>query len=130
MLVLKTTSPSAVPGAPKWRPVKTVPSSRASLATAAGAAVAALSDWGMGGDGGGGTFSGKDAEARDAAMAEIAKHCTKGPDGWTTAKATGTSFAAVHYLRQYRELTVEGVNSNDLSDSDRLNGFEWAGEVN
>jgi hypothetical protein len=81
------------------------------------------------GSSGGGAFSGKDAEARDAAMAEIAKHCTKGPDGWTTAKMTGTSFAAIHYLRQYRELTVEGVNSNDLSDSDRLNGFEWAGEV-
>lgn len=84
---------------------------------------------GSGGGGGGGTFSGKDAEARDAAMAEIAKHCAKGPDGWTTAKMSGTSFAAIHYLRQYRELTVEGVNSNDLSDSDRLNGFEWAGEV-
>ena len=77
----------------------------------------------------GGGFSGKDAEARDAAMAEIGKHCVKGPDGWTTAKMTGTSLAAIHYLRQYRELTVEGVSSNDLSDADRLNGFEWAGEV-
>src|SRR5206468_12663529 len=27
------------------------------------------------------------------------------------------------------ELTVEGVREYDLTDSDRLNGFEWAGEV-
>jgi hypothetical protein len=28
-----------------------------------------------------------------------------------------------------REITVEGVREYDLSESDRLNGFEWAGEV-
>src|SRR5438132_12274585 len=33
MLVLKTTSPNVSPSAPKPRPVKTVPSSRASFAT-------------------------------------------------------------------------------------------------
>src|SRR4051794_25679499 len=38
MEVLKTTSPSVVPSCPKARPVKTVPSSRASLATLCGRA--------------------------------------------------------------------------------------------
>src|SRR5258706_8019859 len=81
------------------------------------------------GSSGGSSVSGKEREAQDAAMAEIAKHCTKGADGWTTAKTTGTSLASIQYLRQYKELTVEGVRANELSDSDRLNGFEWAGEV-
>jgi hypothetical protein len=79
--------------------------------------------------GGGSSFSGKEREAADAAMAEVSKHCTKGADGWTAAKSTGTSFASIQYLRQYKELTVDGVSGNELSDADRLNGFEWAGEV-
>ncbi|MDB5318885.1 MAG: hypothetical protein JWN40_516 [Phycisphaerales bacterium] len=82
-----------------------------------------------GGSSGGGSVSGKEREAQDAAMAEVAKHCTKGADGWTTARDAGTSFAPVQYLRQYRDLSVEGVQAAELSDADRLNGFEWAGEV-
>jgi hypothetical protein len=82
-----------------------------------------------GSSGGGGASSGKEREAQDAARAEVAKHCTKGPDGWVTAKTTGTSLASIQYLRQYKELTVEGVQAAELSDSDRLNRIEWAGEV-
>ncbi|HTL61419.1 MAG TPA: hypothetical protein VL261_07205, partial [Nitrospira sp.] len=37
--------------------------------------------------------------------------------------------APVEFLRQFREIAVDGVRLYDLSDSDRLNGFEWAGEV-
>ena len=73
--------------------------------------------------------SGVEREASDAAIAEVTKHWTKGADGWTTAKLTGSSFAGIRYVRQVRELTVEGVEPVDLTDSDKLNGFEWAGRV-
>ena len=73
--------------------------------------------------------SGLEREAQNAALAEVTKHWSKAPDGWITARNTGSSFAPIEFLRQARELTVEGVREYDLSDSDRLNGFEWAGEV-
>ena len=73
--------------------------------------------------------SGMEREARDAALAEVMKHWIKGPEGWVTARNTGSSFASIEFLRQVREITVEGVREYDLSESDRLNGFEWAGEV-
>lgn len=73
--------------------------------------------------------SGMEREAQDAALAEVMKHWSKGPEGWITARNTGSSFASIEFLRQVREITVEGVREYDLSESDRLNGFEWAGEV-
>ena len=73
--------------------------------------------------------SGLEREAQNAALAEVMKHWSKAPDGWITARNTGSSFAPIEFLRQVREITVEGVREYDLSDSDRLNGFEWAGEV-
>ena len=73
--------------------------------------------------------SGLGREAQNAALAEVMKHWSKAPDGWITARNTGSSFAPIEFLRQVREITVEGVREYDLSDSDRLNGFEWAGEV-
>ena len=73
--------------------------------------------------------SGMEREAQDVALAEVMKHWSKGPEGWITARNTGSSFAPIEFLRQVREITVEGVREYDLSDSDRLNGFEWAGEV-
>jgi hypothetical protein len=82
-----------------------------------------------GGGGGGAQVSGLQGEAKAAALAEIGRHWVKGADGWTTARSNGTSFAPENLLRQYRELTVDGVNAFDLGDSDRLNGIEWAGEV-
>jgi hypothetical protein len=77
----------------------------------------------------GGEISGIEREAQDVALAEVMKHWMKGPDGWITARTYGSSFAPIHVLRQFRELTVEGVHSTALSESDRMNGFEWAGEV-
>jgi hypothetical protein len=74
-------------------------------------------------------MSGMEGEAQEAALAEVMKHWTKGPEGWMTARNTGSSFASIEFLRQLREITVEGVREYDLSESDRLNGFEWAGEV-
>ena len=68
-------------------------------------------------------------EAREAAMAAIAKHWTKGPDGWTTLLNQGTDFAPIEYLRQVRDFTIDHVDANDLNEADRLNGFEWAGQV-
>jgi hypothetical protein len=76
-----------------------------------------------------GQVSGMERGAQDAVLAEVMKHWMKGPEGWITARNTGSSFAPIEFLRQMRDLTVEGVRSYDLSDSDRLNGFEWAGEV-
>ena len=76
-----------------------------------------------------GQVSGLEREAQEAVMSEVMKRWTKGPEGWITARNIGTSFAPVEFLRQFREIAVEGVRVYDLSDSDRLNGFEWAGEV-
>ncbi len=73
--------------------------------------------------------SGMERAAQEAALAEVMKHWVKAPEGWITARNTGSSFAPIEFLRQVREITVEGVREYDLSDSDRLNGFEWAGEV-
>lgn len=73
--------------------------------------------------------SGMEREAQSAALAEVMKHWSKGPEGWITARNTGSSFAPIEFLRQVREITAEGVREYDLSESDRLNGFEWAGEV-
>ena len=76
-----------------------------------------------------GQVSRMEREAQEAVMSEVTKHWTKGPEGWITARNIGTSFAPVEFLRQFREISVDGVRLYDLSDSDRLNGFEWAGEV-
>jgi hypothetical protein len=62
-------------------------------------------------------------------MAEIQKHWVKNADGWVSAMTTGSAYAADHYLRQFKDITVDSVQSYDLSDSDKMNGYEWAGEV-
>ena len=76
-----------------------------------------------------GQVSEVEQQARAAAMAEIQKHWAKGPDGWTTAMVSGSPYAPDRYLRQFRELGVGSVETAELGDSDRLNGFEWAGSV-
>ena len=55
--------------------------------------------------------SGMGREAQNAAFEEVMKHWTKSPEGWITARTTGSSFAPIQFLRQFRELTVEGVRS-------------------
>ncbi|HEY2587987.1 MAG TPA: hypothetical protein VGI81_19745 [Tepidisphaeraceae bacterium] len=80
--------------------------------------------------GGGATASSAmDEPAKAAAMAEIQRHWAKKPDGWVTARISGSAYAPDRYLRQLREITVAGVESFDLSESDKMNGFEWAGQV-
>jgi hypothetical protein len=74
-------------------------------------------------------FSGAQREAAEAALAEVSQHWVQGPEGWTTARTSGSPYAPDHYLRQVREIGVQGVRSHDLSESDKMNGFEWAGEV-
>ena len=78
-------------------------------------------------DSGGSKTSAVEHDASDFALAEMTKHWTKNADGWITAKDAGSSFAPVRYLREVRDLSVDSVESSDLSDADRLNGFEWAG---
>ena len=83
-----------------------------------------------GGSGSGGAqVSGMDREARDAAVGEVQKHFSKGPEGWTTAIVSGVSVAPDRYLRQFKDLTVESVEPSELGDSDKLNGLQWAGQV-
>ena len=83
-----------------------------------------------GGTGGSsGQASGMERAAQDAALAEVKKHWSKAAEGWIAARNSGTSFAPVRFVREMRELTAEGVRSADLSDADRMNGFEWAVEV-
>src|ERR1700733_13503425 len=66
-------------------------------------------------------------EAQHAAMAELQHHWLKGSDGWTTAIVSGSPYAPDHFLRQCRALTIKEMEPQDLSDSDKLNGFEWVG---
>lgn len=74
-------------------------------------------------------FTGAQREAYDAAFAEIARHCVKGPDGWTTALIQGSPYAPDHFVRQYRQIIVDGIEPAELTDADRLNGVEWSGQV-
>jgi hypothetical protein len=74
-------------------------------------------------------LSSADRDAQTAALAELQKHWLKGPDGWTTAVVSGSAYAPDHFLRQCRALTVAQVESQELSESDKLNGFEWAGQA-
>jgi hypothetical protein len=99
------------------------------LVTALGSADCSRSDSADSGGVADEQVSGMEPEAQDAVMAEVMKRWTKGPEGWITARSIGTSFAPVEFLRQLREIAVDGVRLYELSDSDRLNGFEWAGEV-
>jgi hypothetical protein len=73
--------------------------------------------------------SGLDQEAQAAVMDELLRHYDKGADGWTTLRVSGSAYAPDRYLRQFRKLTVHNVESFDLDESDKLNGFEWAGQV-
>jgi hypothetical protein len=73
--------------------------------------------------------SGMEGAAQDAALAEVKKHWSKAADGWITARNSGTSFAPVHFIREMRDLTVEGVRAADLTEADKMNGLERAGEV-
>ena len=73
--------------------------------------------------------SGLEKEACDMATAEIGKHWAKQPDGWTSVLSEGTDFAPIVFIRQVRSLAVERVETHELSAADKMNGFEWAGEV-
>jgi hypothetical protein len=75
------------------------------------------------------SLSSADREAQNAALAELQRHWLKGPDGWTTAITSGSPYSPDHYLRQYRALTAADLQVEDLSESDKLNGFEWVGEL-
>ena len=83
-----------------------------------------------GSEGSGAGLSSADREAQSAALAELQKHWLKGPDGWTTAIVSGSPYAPDHFLRQCRALTVQELRPADLSESDKLNGFEWTGRLN
>lgn len=65
-----------------------------------------------------------DREAQSAAMAELQRHWRKGSDGWTTAIVSGSPYAPDHFLRQCRALTIKAMVPQDLSEFDKLNGFE------
>jgi hypothetical protein len=81
------------------------------------------------GSGAGQKVSPLEREAREAAMTEVQKRWRQNGDGWTTARVTGSAYAPDRLLRQVREIAVRGVGANDLSEADKLNGFEWAGAV-
>lgn len=70
-----------------------------------------------------------DREAQAAVMAELQRHWAKGPDGWTTAIVSGSPYAPDHFLRQCRALVVQELKPQDLSEADKLNGFDWVGRA-
>jgi hypothetical protein len=84
-----------------------------------------------GADGGAapGALTGTNKDAADAVMAEIKNHWVSAPDGWVTARTTGSAYAPDHFLRELREITIADVQPNDVTDSDKLNGIDWAGSV-
>jgi hypothetical protein len=85
---------------------------------------------GSGSSGGSGqNSSAAESAAQAAAMAEVEKHWARGSDGWTTARVTGSAYAPDRFIRQMRQIEVQGVQTYELSESDKLNGLEWAGEV-
>jgi hypothetical protein len=70
-----------------------------------------------------------EGEAQNAALAEIQKHMIKGPNGWTTERISGSAYAPDHFLRQIREIDIDAINANPVSDADKLNGVEWSGTI-
>jgi hypothetical protein len=75
------------------------------------------------------TSSALDEQAKAAALAEVQRHWAKRSDGWVTARVSGSAYAPDRYVRQLRDLAVAGVESFELGESDKMNGFEWAGQV-
>jgi hypothetical protein len=75
-------------------------------------------------------LSSDDQQAERAALAELQKHWVKGADGWTTAVVSGSPYAPDRFLRQCRALAIKELEPQDLSESDKLNGFEWVGRAN
>jgi hypothetical protein len=75
-------------------------------------------------------LSSDDQAAERVAMAELEKHWLQGSDGWTTAVVSGSPYAPDHFLRQCRVLAIQELQRQDLSESDKLNGFEWVGRAN
>ncbi|MGA8022439.1 MAG: hypothetical protein WB990_05695, partial [Candidatus Acidiferrales bacterium] len=49
--------------------------------------------------------------------------------GWTTAIVSGSPYAPDHFLRQCRALVVQELKPQDLSEADKLNGFDWVGRA-
>jgi hypothetical protein len=74
-------------------------------------------------------MTGTGKEAADTVMAEIKNHWAMGPDGWITARISGSPAAPDHFIRELREITVADVQADDVSDSDKLNGVDWSGSV-
>jgi hypothetical protein len=74
-------------------------------------------------------LSPEDQQAERVAMAELQKHWLKGSDGWTTAIVSGSPYAPDHFLRQCRSLAIQDLKTHDLTESDKLNGFEWVGRA-
>jgi hypothetical protein len=73
--------------------------------------------------------TGVELEAQNAALAEIQKHYVKAADGMITARMSGSAYAPDYFLREVRDITVDEVHANDQTESDKLNGVEWSGEV-
>ena len=75
-------------------------------------------------------LTGADRQAESAAMAELQKHWVKAADGWTTSVVAGSPYAPDRFLRQCRALAIKEMEPQDLTESDKLNGFEWVGRAN
>jgi hypothetical protein len=75
-------------------------------------------------------LSSDDQAAERVAMAELQKHWIKNSDGWTTVVVSGSAYAPDRFLRQCRVLAIKEIEPQDLSESDKLNGFEWVGRAN
>ena len=108
-------------GCPKSEP--------SSSAGSGGASAAGGGSGAGGGNGSSAKLSGMDKEAADVVMAEVQKRWAKTGDGWVTARHLNTDFAPIKVVREVKQINVKDVDPQELGESDRMNGMEWAGEV-
>jgi len=75
-----------------------------------------------------------DPDAVNAVYAELTQRWVQTPDGWVSEFpqhvyiATGQRADAASFYRQIKELKFD-IQQNDLSDADKLNGYEYNGYV-
>ncbi|NJN52478.1 MAG: hypothetical protein HC809_12695 [Gammaproteobacteria bacterium] len=79
--------------------------------------------------GGSGGSSPDKAAAAQAVMSELAAHWSQGSDGWSSVREIGSRYVPQRVVRQMKTLEIARVRVLDVSEADRMNGVEWAGEA-
>ena len=70
-----------------------------------------------------------DPAAANAVQAEFEKHWIKTPDGWFTDLTLPNPYVETVHFRQIKDLKGLEVESQPISEADKLNGIEFNGEI-